>query len=104
MTRIPRDPDTNFGTRRLSKRIGAVAAAGLSCIMLFNLVVPSKAVVEDHDREIKILQTRYAQDHDRLVKLVSDVDYIRKWVERQERDRLRLSRPFMSAPTNQPAP
>ena len=104
MTRypVPRDPDTNFGTRRFSKRVGGVAAALLSCIMLFNLVVPSKARVDNHDARLQSIESKFAQDHDAIIKLGNDVDYIRKWVERQERDRLRLVRPYISPATNQP--
>ena len=83
---------TTTGVMRLPVlKISAALAATFTFILLFNLVVPSKGKVEELDSRISELAGRQAaselarsQDHDTLIKLERDIDYIRQWVEQQK--------------------
>lgn len=82
---------TNGDSIKLNlRKMGGVVALLTSIILLFELAVPSKAQVSRHDDQIRALEARDMSDHDALVKLQADVEYIRKWVEKQER----LGRPL----------
>lgn len=90
------EPDTDLISRQSTLKIpygklGGFAAAVLACVMLFQLIIPSKGDVEQLKANLTALQlvvgnneAKSANDHDTLIKVSTDLDVIRHWVEKQK--------------------
>ena len=80
--------DTEFAGRESIRvpygKIAGVVCAILASVALFELIVPSKATVSQNTLDIAALKVSTQPDHDTTIKVQTDVEYIRHWVEQQE--------------------
>jgi hypothetical protein len=75
-------------------KIGAIAFTFLTCVGVFELLVPSNSKVDaalttanEAKEQIKALEAVQKTDHDVLIGISRDVNYIRHQLEQEERKR-----------------